>query len=109
MRKCNCRCQRNNTCRYQNYNMNSYNMYSNSNMNCNCMNSTTETNSNPFPSNYLFGHAYTPNQELGNTFNPEIGLENGSMFPELVSPYYPGQSMEFIEYLKTVDRNGGCS
>ena len=76
---------------------------------CNCRNLNNNTNCpNAFPTNYLYGHAYTPNQSLNETFEPQRGLENGSMFPELVSPYYPGQSMEFIEYLKTTGRNGGC-
>ena len=56
------------------------------------------------PENYLYGHAYTPNQTMNKTFEPEIGLNNGTIFPELVSPYYPGQSIDFINYLK----NGGC-
>lgn len=66
--------------------------YSSSNMNC-----------SPFPKNYLYGHAYTPNQIMGKTFEPAVGLKNGTIFPELVSPYYPGQSIDFINYLK----NGG--
>ncbi len=63
--------------------------------NCNNMN-----NYNVFPSNYLYGHAYTPNQFMKKTFAPDIGLKNGTIFPELVSIYNPGQSMDFIEYLK---------
>lgn len=59
---------------------------------------------NVFPSNYLYGHAYTPNQIMNKTFDPETGLQNGTIFPELVSPYFPGQSIEFINYL----RSGGC-
>ncbi len=83
---------------------------------CNCRNNNSNTNNNsniyanicnssnePFPSNYLYGHAYTPNQIMNKTFTPEVGLENGTIFPELVSPYYPGQSIDFINYL----RNGG--
>lgn len=55
----------------------------------------------PFPTNYLYGHAYTPNQIIGKTYIPEIGLQNGSIFPELVSSYSPGQSIDFINYLRT--------
>lgn len=62
-----------------------------------CENSIYKSN---FPENSLYGHAYTPNQTLTNIFVPEVGLNNGTMFPELVSPYYPGDSMEFINYLK---------
>ena len=95
MRCCNrrqrCHTQKNCRC---NCNCNS-NIYANI-----CNSSTTRT----FPENYLYGHAYTPNQTMNKTFEPEIGLNNGTIFPELVSPYYPGQSIDFINYLK----NGGC-
>ncbi|MBQ7409884.1 MAG: spore coat associated protein CotJA [Clostridia bacterium] len=107
MRRCNCRCNSRN----MNYNSNN-----NSNNNCGCRNSntnnsnscgcnmyTSQNNNNAFPENYLYGHAYTPNQCMGTTFTPEIGLQNGTIFPELVSPYSPGQSIDFIEFL----RNGG--
>lgn len=67
------------------------NIYSNT-----CSNNRT----NAFPENYLYGHAYTPNFVLNNTYIPEVGLENGSIFPELISPYSPGQSIDFIEYLR---------
>ena len=94
MRKCNCKCK----CRNRN-----------TNIFPTCpMQTTRECHSNPFPNNYLYGYAYTPNQTIKETFCPRDGLRNGSMFPELVSPYYPGQSIDFIEYLKTTDRNGGC-
>ena len=85
----NCNCNRN---RNLNYNNSFYEEYRVSNMNC-----------SPFPINYLYGHAYTPNQIMTKTFEPAVGLKNGTMFPELVSPYYPGQSIDFINYL----RNGG--
>ena len=72
------------------------------NSNNNIYESTTCSNnrSSVFPENYLYGHAYTPNQTLENTYVPEIGLQNGSIFPELISPYTPGQSIDFIEYLR---------
>ena len=114
MRNCNCRRRYNQNfnnncgCRNRN-NMNYFNMYNQNNSNCCYMNANTNNNcSNPFPDNFLYGHAYTPTQNLRDTFDPQTGLDNGSMFPELVSPYYPGQSMDFIEYLKTTGRNGGC-
>ena len=102
MRRCNCRCNSrnrtcNSNCQYRNNN------YNNSNTNnCNsCMNNNFRTNA--FPENYLYGYAYTPNHCMNKTFCPEEGLHQGSIFPELVSPYSPGQSIDFIEYL----RNGG--
>jgi hypothetical protein len=55
---------------------------------------------NLFPNKVLYGNAYVPNQKLRNVFSPEEGLRKGTMFPELVSMYNSGQSMEVIEYLK---------
>lgn len=82
--------------------------------NCNCNrqnnnNMISNMNINPFPKNYMYGHCYTPNQRSCSLFTPQAGLRNGSMFPELVSPYFPGQSMEEIEYLRYYNNeNGGC-
>lgn len=94
-----CRC--NSRCGYRNYNQNLSNssMYSGS-----CQNQNTTT---PFPTNYLYGHAYTPTQNINNTYNPEIGLQNGSIFPELVSSYSPGQSIDFINYLRCGGNQNG--
>lgn len=94
---CSCSCNnRNRSNSNTNTNTNSINFYSDSygvsGMNC-----------SPFPVNYLYGHAYTPNQIMNKTFEPSVGLSNGTIFPELVSPYCPGQSIDFINYL----RNGG--
>ena len=50
--------------------------------------------------NLMYGHAYTPNQMMNRTFSPEVGLREGTMFPELVSPYVPCQSIRVIETLK---------
>ena len=47
---------------------------------------------------------------LLSTFTPCCGLKNGTIFPELVSPYYPCQSIEDIEYLKSRNEIGkGCN
>lgn len=92
-RNCNCNSRR--TCCRRNM------MNNNSCVYANICNNTN--NRSAFPDNYLYGHAYTPNQTMNKTFTPEVGLEHGTIFPELVSPYYPGQSMDFINYL----RNGG--
>ena len=61
-----------------------------------------------FSSNPMYGHAYVPIQTMGKIFTPEVGLENGTIFPELVSPYVPLQSFEVHEYLKHY-KEGGCS
>ena len=64
--------------------------------NCNSCSSN-----NKFNTNYLYGHAYAPNHIMSKTFTPEVGLQNGTIFPELVSPYFPGQSMDFINFLRS--------
>lgn len=55
---------------------------------------------NLFPNQVMYGHAYVPNQRLRKVFSPEDALRNGTLFPELVSMYNPGQSMEVIEFLR---------
>ena len=41
---------------------------------------------------------------------PCCGLKMGTIFPELVSPYRPGQSMEFNDYLRARNEIGeGCN
>lgn len=67
-----------------------------------------ENNQGNFPNNAMFGYAYVMNQTLNKTFCPEDGLKKGTIFPELVSPYNPGDSMKEIEFLKNY-KKGGCS
>ena len=87
---CSCNCNRSCPNSNTNSNTNSINFYSDANgslgMNCS-----------------LFHVTYTPNQIMNKTYEPAVGLRNGTIFPELVSPYCPGQSIDFINYL----RNGG--
>ena len=64
-----------------------------------------EDNRNLFPKYIMYGHSYVPNQTMKNIFNPETALKLGSLYPELVSPYNPGQSVRVIEELK---RPGGA-
>lgn len=64
----------------------------------------------PFPSNPMLAQSYVPIQEMDKTFTPCCGLKMGTIFPELVSPYMPGQSMAEIEYLKCANEIGeGCN
>ena len=53
-----------------------------------------------FPNKVMYGNAYVPNQNLKNLYSLEEGLSNGTMFPELVNIYNPGQAMEINRYLK---------
>lgn len=65
---------------------------------------------NLFPSNPMFAQTYIPWQTLNKTFTPCVGLKMGTIFPELVSPYVPGQSMEEIEYIRRTNKIGkGCN
>ena len=69
-----------------------------------------ETNRNVFPENPVLGQSYVPIQYMDKTFKPCVGLKMGTLFPELVNPYYPCQSMEenaFIEAMNTVGE--GCN
>ena len=65
---------------------------------------------NIFPENPMLGQSYVPIQIMDKTFVPSVGLKMGTIFPELVSPYYPGQSIKEIEYLKdTNEIREGCN
>jgi len=64
---------------------------------------------NVFPSNPMLAQSYVPIQYMDKTFTPCCGLKNGTIFPELVTTYYPGQSMMDIEYLRMRNDMGkGC-
>ncbi len=63
-----------------------------------------------FPEDPQYGNSYVPNQILKTTFMPNIGLKLGTIFPELVRPYMPGQSMKEIEYLRSTNNvKEGCN
>lgn len=69
-----------------------------------------DNNFNPFPENPILGQSYVPLQQMDRTFKPCIGLQMGTIFPELVSKYNPGQSMEEICYLRQSNAIGkGCN
>ena len=94
-----------------------YNTASNNNCNMNCceMNNYDcgcgfDTEESVFPSNPMLAQSYVPIQTLDKTFTPCCGLKNGTIFPELVSPYEPCDSMRFINYLKMRNTIGeGCN
>ena len=74
---------------------------------CNSYVLRREPDLSAFPRNYMYGYAYTPVQNIKETYNPCNALANGTIFPELVSPYSPDDSIEFINYLK--NQGGGCN
>ena len=63
-----------------------------------------------FPANPMFGQSYVPIQTMNKTFTPAVGLKMGTIFPELVSPYAPGDSMKDIAYIEKTNTIGeGCN
>ena len=65
---------------------------------------------NGFPEYQMYAQSYVPVQVINNVFKPEVGLKHGTIFPELVSPYCPGQSLEEIEYIKATNKiKEGCN
>lgn len=81
--------------------------YNNDMNNCDC---GFEEEFNVFPNNPMYGQSYVPIQVMNKTFKPSIGLKNGTIFPELVSPYCPNQSIEEIEYIRATNSIGeGCN
>lgn len=121
-RGCSCMCYNNDNQVLEDVcdNVSSYDMASDNNC-CNCntdccqMNQYDcscgfDTEESVFPSNPMLAQSYVPIQTLDKTFTPCCGLKNGTIFPELVSPYEPCQSIEFINYLKRRNTIGeGCN
>ena len=65
---------------------------------------------NMFPENPMYGQSYVPVQIMDKTFKPAVGLKHGTIFPELVSPYCPNQSIEEIEFIRINNKIGeGCN
>lgn len=63
-----------------------------------------------FPENPMLAQSYVPMQYMDRTFKPNVGLRMGTIFPELVSPYMPCQSMRTLEYLEATNQIGeGCN
>lgn len=70
--------------------------------NCKCgFNINTQS---VFPDNPALAQAYIPIQQMGKIFTPEEGLKLGTIYPELVRPYEPLQSIREIEYLSNNTR-----
>lgn len=111
----NCNCSDNNF--NSNNSNNNYYYESDCNINGNIFENINENscscgfnNSSVFPGNWMYGHSYVPHQKLTQVYAPEMGLKMGTIFPELVSPYCPNQSMEEINYLKNSNTiGGGCN
>lgn len=64
----------------------------------------------PFPECPMLAQSYVPIQKMNKTFKPCVGLKLGTIFPELVSPYMPCQSIEENAYIKSTNKMGeGCN
>lgn len=84
-----------------------YNTASNTSDNCNC---GFEQGESVFPQNPMLAQSYVPIQRMDKTFIPSVGLKMGTIFPELVSPYAPCQSVEEIAFIKAMNTIGeGCN
>ena len=70
---------------------------------CNC---GYDEDYNGFPEYPMYAQSYVPIQQMNKVFKPEIGLKKGTIFPELVSPYCPNQSIEEIEFIKMINKIG---
>lgn len=89
----------------QNMNCCNNNMY---NENCSC--GFNDDYTSVFPEDPMLAQSYVPIQFMDKTFKPDVGLKMGTIFPELVSPYKPCQSMEVNRYLAATNKIGeGCN
>ena len=94
-----------NTCDNKSFNCNLINY----NENCNCGFDDDEEK-DVFPKNPMLAQSYVPIQYMDKSFKPCVGLSNGTIFPELVSHYCPGDSMKQIEFLRKTNSIGeGCN
>lgn len=118
-RKCYCMNNnyQNNSCEEQNDIMeDKCSNVANANFSCNqseymdCCECGFEEEDNVFPENPMLGQSYVPIQYMDKTFKPCVGLKMGTIFPELVSPYTPCQSMREREYIASTNTiKEGCN
>ena len=102
----------NNSCDYETICNNVSNNSCCNNEDCGCGYDDDDNNScgDIFPENPMYAQSYVPIQCMDKTFKPSVGLQKGTIFPELVDPYCPGQSMEFINFIKETNTIGeGCN
>ena len=81
---------------------------------CNCSENNCgcgfDTEESLFPENPMFGQSYVPIQRMNKTFVPCVGLKMGTIFPELVSPYSPCQSIEENAFIRAQNEiEEGCN
>ncbi len=72
--------------------------------NCDCPKCCRNCADMPFmPEDPLYANAYVPYQYAEDLYCPKESLENGTTFPELVSPYTKNQSQCIINYLSQTE------
>lgn len=84
------------------------------NCNCNkhdeCECGFDEEYDDVFPENPMLAQSYVPIQTMNETFKPCIALKKGTIFPELVSPYKPCDSMRDIAFIESMNSpKEGCN
>ena len=83
------------------------NRFNNIRHSCNCRNCQNRCRAmDAMPTNPMLANAYVPYQEGEDLFTPNEALEQGTAFPELVSPYHKNHSQEVINYLKKTSTCG---
>lgn len=107
----------NNSCDTQNQmiedkcsDVNNSNSCSNQDDYIDCCECGFEEEESVFPENPMLGQSYVPIQYMDKTFKPCVGLEMGTIFPELVSSYSPCQSMNEIDFIASKNSiKEGCN
>lgn len=61
-------------------------------MDPNDMNLPDRRGQSAFPPETPVGMAYVPVQQFSSVFEPDVALEHGTVFPELVKPWLGGQA-----------------
>lgn len=112
-RKCKNCCNQNNNADINIINVDNDYFVSNNDINDNNSNSCDcgfDMQESVFPKNPVLAQSYVPIQKLDKTFIPSVGLKMGTIFPELVSPYKPCQSIEEIAFIKAMNTvKEGCN
>lgn len=106
---CENKCDKDNKSIFENSCMNAVSPEMEYNNNCSC-GFDDDYNDNVFPENPMLAQSYVPIQTMDEVFKPCYGLKKGTIFPKLVSPYEPGDSMKQIKYLEKTNSIGeGCN
>lgn len=97
----NCKCL-NSSCNKMNNSNNNYTI----NPKCKC---GYEEDDNGLPENPVLGQSYVPIQSFNETFCPNMALNMGTLFPELVRPYRPNQSICENNAIEVLNSKGECN